>query len=64
MKKEAPTPRIAYRMKEAARQLSVSERQMRRWVSSGRINASRAGRKCLLITATELERFLREGMAT
>jgi excisionase family DNA binding protein len=49
--------RVAYRVREAAKALGVSERTVRRMVATGELRARRRGR-LVLIPARELERFV------
>lgn len=50
-------PRLAYRIKEAADELGISETSVRRLIKRGEIRANRKLRH-ILIPPTELERFM------
>ena len=45
-------------LKQAAEELGVSARTVRRWVSFGRLRAVRLSRKSLRIHARDLDRFI------
>jgi excisionase family DNA binding protein len=55
-----PTQKMAYRRKEAARQLSISVRQLDYQIDAGVIPVMRVG-KSILITHQALQQFLRRG---
>ncbi len=54
-----PAPKAAYRPREFADALGVSERQVARWVASGEVRSVKRGR-CRLIPAWELARVTGE----
>ena len=51
------TPRVVYRIKEAAARLGVSEKSIRRAIQRGKLKANHTFR-VWLIPAAELERFI------
>jgi excisionase family DNA binding protein len=53
-------PRLTYKVGEVADALGVTDETVRRWITEGRVQASRIGRE-YLIRAAELERLLQEG---
>ena len=53
-----PFAPMAYKLKDAARELSISEKSVRRLIARGLIKPSRALRH-VLVPATELAEFLR-----
>ncbi|MBI5385637.1 MAG: helix-turn-helix domain-containing protein [Verrucomicrobia bacterium] len=55
----AQAPRLAYRVRETAQMLGVSDKTVRRLVARGLLRPSRALRH-LLIPHFEVERFLKE----
>jgi len=48
-----------YTIKETAKQLSISEQTVRRYIKTGRLKGKRIGRP-VLITSSELKRFITE----
>ncbi len=52
-------PRLAYRVKETAQMLGISEKSVRRLIARGLLRTSKALRH-LLIPRSEIERFLKE----
>lgn len=55
---EKQLPRLAYKLKESAQIIGVSEKSIRRAIDRGLLKPSRAFRH-VLISATELEAFLK-----
>lgn len=53
-------PLQVYTKAQAARMLSVSERQVSRWIASGDLAASRLGPRTIRITLAQLGRFLEQ----
>jgi excisionase family DNA binding protein len=60
--RESPD-RLAYGVQELAQRLGVSPSFVRLEIERGRLNSVRAGRR-LLITRTEIERYLSDNTAT
>jgi excisionase family DNA binding protein len=56
---KAVPPRLAYRVKETAQMLGISEKSVRRLIDRGLLRTSKALRH-LLIPRHEIERFLRD----
>ena len=58
-----PSPQpIGLREKQAAKLLGVSARQLAQWRYDGRIRAAEFGRKCVIYSVVELERFLADNL--
>ena len=55
---ESQLPRLAYKLKESAEILGVSEKSIRRLIARGLLKPSRALRH-IIVPATELAEFLR-----
>lgn len=53
----APPPRTAYRIREAAASLGISDRQVRRLIESGQLAAKRLGGR-VVIPAAALDALL------
>jgi predicted site-specific integrase-resolvase len=62
---DAPTrmaPRRAHSIKAAAKTLTISERLLRDLIAKGKVHAPKISQRRRIITDTELERLLTEGI--
>ena len=58
-----PSETLAFRTREAAKSIGISERHLRQLVANGAIRPAKIGR-CCVFARIELERFLASAMLT